>query len=382
MKKNKFIFVLGIISVLTLGVFSIVQKQDKHINIKNENTRKEESNNEKLKKKDIINKYKKHEVEYIINEMNIIIKNQDLEIGQNPNYILLYIDTLKEKEIDDENLMSILKNEEYEDLTKYIVAQDYIAKNIDKKEEIAEFVSTIISSENINDEIKLLFINSFDLKSEEEIKKEIDQLLKIIENNDEELGFNALKSLYDLDTKKAYEIANEIIDDRKNKSKHQISGALKIKSKYISEFDLDNEEEIKEEFINLCMNYIDNTIDNKKDADENSIRNSSIYALRDLSDKNAIFKIINSENIEESEKVYCLKYNFDVIKNVIENNPSKEDIENVLKANELRPFTDYKKGFDKLIENETDNEVIKKYQKAIKEINEKGRSGNKKYLED
>lgn len=382
MKKNKFIFVLGIISVLTLGVFSIVQKQDKHINIKNENTRKEESNNEKLKKKDIINKYKKHEVEYIINELNIIIKNQDLEIGQNPNYILLYIDTLKEKEIDDENLMSILKNEEYEDLTKYIVAQDYIAKNIDKKEEIAEFVSTIISSENINDEIKLLFINSFDLKSEEEIKKEIDQLLKIIENNDEELGFNALKSLYDLDTKKAYEIANEIIDDRKNKSKHQISGALKIKSKYISEFNLDNEEEIKEEFINLCMNYIDNTIDNKKDADENSIRNSSIYALRDLSDKNAIFKIINSENIEESEKVYCLKYNFDVIKNVIENNPSKEDIENVLKANELRPFTDYKKGFDKLIENETDNEVIKKYQKAIKEINEKGRSGNKKYLED
>lgn len=382
MKKNKFIFVLGIISVLTLGVFSIVQKQDKHINIKNENTRKEESNNEKLKKKDIINKYKKHEVEYIINEMNIIIKNQDLEIGQNPNYILLYIDTLKEKEIDDENLMSILKNEEYEDLTKYIVAQDYIAKNIDKKEEIAEFVSTIISSENINDEIKLLFINSFDLKSEEEIKKEIDQLLKIIENNDEELGFNALKSLYDLDTKKAYEIANEIIDDRKNKSKHQISGALKIKSKYISEFDLDNEEEIKEEFINLCMNYIDNTIDNKKDADENSIRNSSIYVLRDLSDKNAIFKIINSENIEESEKVYCLKYNFDVVKNVLENNPSKEDIENVLKANQLRPFTDYKKGFDKLIENETDNEVIKKYQKAIKEINEKGRSGNKKYLED
>lgn len=98
--------------------------------------------------------------------------------------------------------------------------------------------------------------------------------------------------------------------------------------------------------------------------------------------KNAIFKIINSENIEESEKAYCLKYNFDVVKNVLENNPSKEDIENVLKANQLRPFTDYKKGFEKLIENETDNEVIKKYQNAIKDINEKGRSGNKKYLED
>lgn len=157
----------------------------------------------------------------------------------------------------------------------------------------------------------------------------VEALERVITQDDEMLAFQALKKLNYESPKRARVIAEDLIHSEEQNEKLRI--AIKVISSQLSK---SNSSKEKDQWLDFCMNLLQQ----RKCSNNKVLQDTIIFSLSDLYYSKAIFEIINCDSIDNSQKVYCINQNYQVLIDCLNNNPQDEDIEMVIKAMDICPI--------------------------------------------
>jgi len=229
--------------------------------------------------------------------------------------------------------------------------------NKDEKDELIKLLK-----QNIPKEVKVKIIANTTFT-------EIDvDLLKSLTTQNDDIAFQALKKLSKVNSTEAYAISENILANYKTQSTTKVSAAIKATVQYLK----DNKMVNKDKFISLCSNIINNTKDAK-------LKNSSVFAISDLMDKQSIIEIIKNKSIDTGSKIFSIDQNFKILNEILLNNPSETDIEVVVTAMEIMPILDLIEPLEKVKKNINNKNLAKRCEDVLATMKLKGNKGNQKY---
>lgn len=226
--------------------------------------------------------------------------------------------------VSNEDLIDIILDEKNSSNLKIIVIQaiNYIENR--KISDINETIKKIVLNEKEDTIIRQNAIWLLD-----ETDESYDILEKVVLQEDEKLAFQALKKLNNEAPERAVKIANTLIENKEENEKLRI--AIKVISAQMAE-SKDNIE--KDKWVSYCLEIYEKAIAEK----DTLMCDTVMFSLSDMYYEKALYEIIENKNVDDAIKKFCIGQNYKVIINVLENNPSKEDIEMAIKAMTLMPI--------------------------------------------
>ncbi len=313
--------------------------------------------------KEIQSELKKLSKEQVIDEINSISKEVDIE--NNTNVIIPFALNLFERndEFSDEEMVEIVTNNSNAIITQQLMIDLYTLRNENK---FAKNDLKRLLKEDVKDELKLRIITRSSFAP-----TEVQILKDFIKEDQDDLAFASLKRLSQIDVKDGYKISKDILSNYKNQSPKKISAALKSTAKYFRS-DKSKNSELKSEFINVCLDVINTTQDE-------ILKDTSIFALSDLMDQEAITKIIDNSAIDEQLKVFSVDQNVIVLKNILLNNPTEEEIKIVVEAMEILPIIDLVEPLEEVKKTITDKNLEKRCEDVLEIMRLYGHKENLKW---
>jgi hypothetical protein len=103
--------------------------------------------------------------------------------------------------------------------------------------------------------------------------------------------------------------------------------------------------------------------------------------MSDIRSNNSIKTLLNNKNIDREVKVFAIDQNYMVLENILNSNPTTEDIYMVIDAMNKLPIKDLKDEFENLLNEVSDEELIKEINNVITLIEKEGIDANKKWLD-
>jgi hypothetical protein len=356
-KKSKLIL-LGIICAIGIPIAASAAIVHSNKTIENPILQKYVNKDEK-KVKLILEKLNKNQ---LIDEVNAI--STDLGAENESTSLLPFVAELYKRvnKFENQEITKIVNDNTNAITTRAIMVDLYTVKNEknDNKNELKKFLKQSIPNEV---KVKIITASTFD-------ETDIELLKYLIEQDDDNLTFQSLKKLSKVDSKEAYSISENILSNYNIQSPQKISAAQKATVQYLR----DNKIEHKDKFISLCLDILNHT----KDP---SLKDSSVFALSDLYDKESILKVIKNDSIDRELKVFSIDQNYMIINEILLNNPSEGDIDAVVKAMEIMPIRDLIEPLKNVKENINNTDLEKRCNDVLATMELEGHKGNVKWLD-
>ena len=154
-------------------------------------------------------------------------------------------------------------------------------------------------------------------------------LESIVFEDDELLAFQALKRLNMDAPDRARAVADTLLASGAQREKLRI--AIKVITAQLAQSEDPSE---KDQWVAYCMHVFESS---PSDSKTDLMRDTIIFALSDLRYANALYEIINSSEVDDSLKSFCVEQNCKVLFDVLEGDPSPYDIEMAIKAMTIYP---------------------------------------------
>lgn len=272
----------------------------------------------------------------------------------------------------DQELINVINNNEYTIETKIIAIQ--LSKNINHGQGINDSTNfkEIINQPSVNQAIRMNLLNAVEMDSETDIKL----LENIIKTDEGDIVVQAMKKISQINFDKAVSISDGIIENYQNYNNDAIRSAVKTKSKYfknmgnnVSKATLKVE---KQQYIDFCFNMFKNI------ADE-VFQDTMIFSLSEMFDMDAIKSIVLNDMIDRDVKIFCIDQNYQTLVKIITDNPSKADMDVLIKAMDLFPI----KEMAPLMKDKVDSTSSTQQQQlisVISKIESQGRPATQKWL--
>ncbi|SHH76657.1 hypothetical protein [Clostridium grantii] len=271
----------------------------------------------------------------------------------------------RKNEFEDSEIIEIIKDDTNSIPTQELMVDLYCVKNENKssKNNLKKLLE-----ENIRNEVKSKIVIDSEFT-----KNDVLVLKNLIEEDDGILAFHSLKKLSKTDVKESYEVSEKILANYKSQSKYKVSAAQKATVQYLKDKKSTNKD-IKNKFISSCVEIYNTT-------DDSVLKDSSIFALSDLMDKEAVIEIINNESVDEELKMFAIDQNFMTLNEILLNNPTETDIETVIEAMEIMPIKDLVESLEKAKKYISNSELLKRCNDELKIMKLNGSKGNLKWLD-
>lgn len=155
-------------------------------------------------------------------------------------------------------------------------------------------------------------------------EESFDILVKVVSDEDENVAFQALKAVNMIDPKTGSELADQIIKEKVDDDRFQM--AIKVKAQEFQR----NPGKTKDisEFISLCKELYQET-------DDQMMRFTTMFALSDLYQKEALRFIVEEESIDDGHKTACINQNYLVLKDMLDHNPTEDDIKFAIRCSKI-----------------------------------------------
>ena len=141
-------------------------------------------------------------------------------------------------------------------------------------------------------------------------------LVAAVSDRDENVAFQSLKALNMVDSVKAQELADDIIENKTDDVR--LNMAIKVKA-YEYQASPKQTKEISD-FISYCKEVYVSTDDPMRQG-------TVIFALSDLYNEEALRFIVEESGVDSGLKLFCIDQNYLVLKEMLENNPTADDIQ-------------------------------------------------------
>lgn len=257
----------------------------------------------------------------LCNEINILSDN-GTDLGDLMYHSIAFVNKINS--ITNEELIDIISNENNSSNLRIIAIQaiDFIGNG--KKINVNNVIKDIVLDKKADTNLRQNAVWLLDSSDES-----YDILEEVIYQKDEKLAFQALKKLNNEAPERALKIANTLIENKEENEKLRI--AIKVISLQMVESEDIGE---KDKWVSYCIKVFDKAISENNE----SMSNTVIFALSDMHYEKALYEIIKNEKVDDAMKKFCIMQNYQVIINVLENNPSKEDIGMAIEAMTLIPI--------------------------------------------
>lgn len=234
---------------------------------------------------------------------------------------------------------------------------------------------------------KLLTDDSFDIGLKSKLMTYIDFesdedkaiLEDVIKGDEKEIVIRAFKRLNTFDSDRAVRLADEVIADYKNATIEQMQGANAVKAWYIREqikAGKESEKALREQIDALkemCFYGFEHT-------DDSQIKDSFIIYLSETLDLGVLGAIINNNEIDDMLKRICVDTNYPTFMRVLQNDLSEEDIDIVIAALNIRPFSQTYDLIEQNIRAKNQEQQIRLYD-LLETIKTQGVAGDESLLE-
>ncbi|MCM3134874.1 hypothetical protein M3629_19015 [Paenibacillus polysaccharolyticus] len=326
------------------------------------------------------NNIKKLSVEQLINEIESVAATvgnpstfaKNSNAGANDiNTLIPFVSELFERkdQIPDKDILKVVSDDTKSVITREALVDLYVLKHEGNKG--GEELKQILLQDEINSQVKSRIVATTDFTSDD-----VGLLKEIIQQDDDILAFNGLKRLSNINVSEAYEISKNILSNVQEQSSNRISAALRATAKYLHNSGHTN---LQKNSSNLEGSFIETSFNIMKSSNDEVLKDSAVFAISEVGSQNAITQIINSDLIEKELKAFAIDQNFIVLKEMLTENPTKEDIEIVVSALEILPITDLVEPLTELIPHIGDVELKKRIDKVIVLAKEEGISANHKW---
>src|SRR5690606_28966856 len=153
----------------------------------------------------------------------------------------------REIEFSNAEIMDLIKNGEHTDASQFMLVDFYFFKNSHSTSKNSNSeMKALLKEKNISKEIKVKILSDATIDSSDE-----SLLLDFINNDSNQLSFVSMKKLSQINSKKAFEIAQDILKNTDIESNMRISAALKAVSNFLTTNEsASNYKEIEADFIN------------------------------------------------------------------------------------------------------------------------------------
>ena len=246
----------------------------------------------------------------LLDKFNAAVKghgdsNQAMSIGTAMN--------IRADEITEKQVLSILTDKKYEDITKITAIQIFFKSQTPLKEE--EPFKKILLDNSTIDEIKH---NLLWLLAE---KTDCEELLEYLSlGNDGDLAFQALKALNIYYPEAVIPISDEILSSYQNGDTEKLRAAIKFKALQMANAD----DRSKQPFIDFCLRLFD-------ESKDELLKETIVFAFSDIRDIRAIRAIVESDEISIPNKAFCIYENRSILLDLAKN-PTPDDIQFLEKA--------------------------------------------------
>jgi len=212
----------------------------------------------------------------------------------------------KAKKVSAKDLQKLIADESNSENLRVICVQllDFLAKEDDKYAlKDTSMLEKLILNEKVSSSIRQNTV--WALRSGAAANEILE---KLIFQSDEALAFQAMKRLSSDAPERAMAAAETLIRTEELNEKHR--AAIMIISEQLAKSE-DTKE--KDEWIAYCMEVYQKSSASKADL----MRDTIIFGLSDMFYSKALYAIINSEQIDESSKPFCIEQNYQVLVNVL-----------------------------------------------------------------
>lgn len=277
----------------------------------------------------IVEKYNWEDVESVANQMKdiryweiadeikIVLKHtKDLDSAMAHAYVL----QTRINDIPEDWFEKEISNADNEELYRCLLIELSSYKNNKKGLINVEFLKDILKNDSENS-----FVRQSALFALMNDKKSLDIIINCVNDKDDLLSFQALKVLNMIDKNKAVEISDQIIrQERPDSEVYRM--AIKIKSYEYQENPYKTEE--INNFIKRCIHLYET-------SEDLQMKETAIFALCDLQNIDAVKFIVNESSIDHYIKAGCVNQNYLVIKEMLLNNPTKENIDFAIQCEKI-----------------------------------------------
>lgn len=143
-----------------------------------------------------------------------------------------------------------------------------------------------------------------------------DLIIKTAWDEDENIAFQDVRALNMADPSEARKIADEYLNKGVDGAKLRI--AIKVKAHEFAQSPKDTESINK--FISFCK-------ERYFESSDQLLRDTIVFSLSDLFNKDALEFIINEDSVSTETKIYCVDQNYLVLINMLQDQPTAENIE-------------------------------------------------------
>lgn len=256
--------------------------------------------------------------EEICDEFNLIVSSSatDSDIIAHTAVLFEKIDT-----VTDEKILQEIQNKNNSEQLRVSLIQALSHKNNGQGINNLAPVRSLLLDENENSTVRQ---NAVYALIDDPISK--NTVIAAVSSNDEDVAFQALKGLNIVDPELARSLADDIIEVGEDGAR--LRSAIKVKS---YEYQAEPYSTEIPEFISFCKDVYSSSSDEMTRA-------TIVFALSDLYNEEALRFIINEDTIENSLKTFCIDQNYLVLKEMLLNNPSTDDIQFVISCCNIYPI--------------------------------------------
>ncbi|MFN7253431.1 MAG: hypothetical protein ACK4M9_22060 [Anaerobacillus sp.] len=315
---------------------------------------------------EIMEQLKQLTKEELLNEMNILTKDENYSGGD----LLYWAVALQEKksEFSSEQMVEQIKSTKNTMDTKFILLNVFLHNN--EIDSTNEAFKQLLVDTDLDETIKPMIISSLEFDTNDE-----ELLIQFITDGGDDVAFASLKQLSRINSEKAYELSYEILKNKENEPAATISAALNAYSVFLKENkDIEEYSKFESVFIEICKDLL-------KGRKGQTLAETAFFSLSDLMSENGIFTILDS-HLELQSKSYAVDQNYSVLKDVLVNDPSEQQLRLVLKAMKIYPIRDLVEDLEAAIVEVSDLELTEEAEIVLENMKENGQAANLKWTTD
>lgn len=234
-------------------------------------------------------------------------------------------------EFTDTDIVTVLRDPNVTDATKITMLQMSDKINGGAGIESSKNLEGLLIKGVVSEEVRVNLINNISVDS-----ASIKATLAQIAQTDE--GAAVMRSLVKLeqnDALMALDVSNKILKTPSKYNADNLRAAVSVKSDYFKELTMVNSQKDvakeKTEYIEACASIY-------KTAEDETLKDAIIFGLMNMRDFEAVKQVLNDESVDEALKVACISRNPKTFIDVINGNPTAEDVEFIISAMEKLPL--------------------------------------------
>lgn len=334
-----------------------------------ENTFKKYANKEANQLKSEFRKLKKDE---LIKELNAISETND------EGLLIPIASALEERKSEFSNgeLIKFIKDKENKSLSKNVIVDIYYSKNFEQNSPNKTLSDTdiynLISDKAIEDEIRAKIIGKGKFQN-----ADLPILKQILETEEGIAAFHSLKQISNISPTEAYELSQELLDNKDNISKEKQAAALKATAKYLKankKNKIKNYKELQSKFIAQSKEVL-------AVESDMALKDTAVFSLSDIRSKEAFVEVLNNPNIDTELKIFAVNQNYSLLKEMLGTNISESDMAVVIKAMEILPLKDLETELNSYKGKLINQQFNERLDSVLLNIKTNGHNVNKKWID-